>query len=552
MTFRVFKTQLSFLLLLLMLMGSWVSADAETAYVSQTKSSTRTPGLETPPELEARVNFWKDVFAKYGKYQLIVHHRRYPQIVFKILDFSKAAQNLNPTQLEILRKRIEQQKTEEIEGFLRNLARTGEPSNSMEEYIVRQMSFLPGGTSKYSDAIDSEWVRTQTGIKERYEEAVRRTGRYLPAMETIFVRDNNLPVELTRLPFVESSFDYTAYSSVGAAGIWQFMRNTARKMMTINNYVDERLDPFVATRAAARYLSQAYKSLGSWPLAITSYNHGVAGVYKKMKEAGTNDLASVIERTSGEPVFGFASSNFYPEFLAAVEIYEDYQRYFPGLRLHPEMRVRDYRIEKPVFITQVARTLGVDKDELVSANYALLPPVASGRKLIPAGYVLRVPIEASSNIAKLDAIPAQPTVPVQPKDQSVSTVYGGITYTVRKGDTLLSIAKRYQIRVEDLKSMNGIKGNSVKVGQKLSLRSDLSAPRAPEKSVPKVQISKPAKAAKTAPSPSTQSYSVAKGDTLWSIGKKYGVSGDTIKQLNGLKSGNLKAGMKLKVPAKNS
>ncbi len=366
------------------------------------KDNSRPAGLETPERLRGRVDFWKAIFGKYGKYQKVIHHRRFPQISFKVLDFSKAAEELSPAGYESLVKRIEAEKVGEIEGYLENLAKTGTPRNSMEQYIVSQMKSLPSGKQKYQDVLDNDWVRTQTGIKEKCEEAVRRTGRYLPQIERIFIEEENLPVELTRLPFIESSFNYTAYSSVGAAGIWQFMPATARKFMMVGSTVDERLDPFTATRAAAKYFKQAYKSLGNWGLAVTSYNHGVSGVYKKTVAAGTNDISEMIERASGEPVFGFASQNFWPEFLAAVEIYDNYRKYYPNVSLLPELTVRDHHVTKPVTLVQASKTFGVSTEALIDANYALLKPVVTGRKAIPAGYTLRIPTGKVTELVKDD------------------------------------------------------------------------------------------------------------------------------------------------------
>lgn len=366
-----------------------------TLSVAEAQSAGRDQAIaapfEVPARLRGRVDFWKAVFAKYGKYQKVIHHRRFPQISFKVLDFSKAAEELSPASYDALVKRIEAEKVSQIEEYLGNLARTGTPSNSMEQFIASQMKGLPGGKQKYQDVLDNDWVRTQTGVKEKCEEAVRRTGRYLPHIERIFTQEESLPIELTRLPFIESSFNYTAYSSVGAAGIWQFMPATARKFMMVGSTVDERLDPFTSTRAAAKYFKQAYKSLGNWGLAVTSYNHGVAGVYKKTVAAGTNDIVEMIERPTGEPVFGFASQNFWPEFLAAVEIYSQYRKHYPNVQLLPELTVKDHYVTTPITLTQASKTFGVSSESLIDANYALLKPVVSGRKAIPAGYTLRIP-----------------------------------------------------------------------------------------------------------------------------------------------------------------
>jgi membrane-bound lytic murein transglycosylase D len=237
-------------------------------------------------------------------------------------------------------------------------------------------------------------------------------------MEQIFVSEYGLPKELTRLPFIESSFDYTAYSSVGAAGIWQFMPRTARSHhLRVGAQIDERRDPIKATRAAAEYLRSAYRSLGSWPLAITSYNHGVGGVRSKVSKAGTDDLAEIIEHPT-ERYFGFASSNFYPEFLAALEIFDDHKRYFPEIVVEPPLRVVSYPLRSAMSAAYVARQLGMPIEELREANYAILEPVWLGRAKIPAGYTLRVPVQYRERI---DTLLKPEPVPERPRKSQVSS-----------------------------------------------------------------------------------------------------------------------------------
>src|SRR5207237_4490387 len=132
--------------------------------------------------------------------------------------------------------------------------------------------------------------------------------------------------EIALLPLVESSFENRARSNAGAAGIWQFTRGTGRLYLNVNRKLDERLDPARATWAAARLLHDNYNALGSWPLAITAYNHGRAGMQRAQNEIGS-ELTSIIERYDG-PLFGYASMNFYSEFVAAVEVYVNYRQYF--------------------------------------------------------------------------------------------------------------------------------------------------------------------------------------------------------------------------------
>jgi membrane-bound lytic murein transglycosylase D len=441
-----------------------------------------------PQQLRGRVDFWKGIFAKYGKHQKVVHHRRFPQVSFKVLDFSKAAQELSPSAFQSLVKKVEKEKVDEIYNLMERMSKGGQPQNSTESFIVQQMDLLPGGVSKYQQIVEKpELIRTQTGIREKAKEAVERSGRYIKVMESIFASEANLPVELTRLPFIESSFNYTAYSSVGAAGMWQFMPATAKKYMTVGSVIDERLDPFIATRAAAKYLRHAYNSLGAWGLAVTSYNHGVAGVKKKTKEAGTTNIVQLIERTSGEPVFGFASQNFWPEFLAAVEIMAEPKKYYPDLQMAAPIRSSEYRVPRPMFLNHAASLHGVTVDALLSVNYALLSPVASGKRPIPTGYILRIPAEGSrvapivtptievqknkisknSSSKKVKSEPAN-TKAKSSKNKQVKSSKSRII-TVKSGQTLSSISKIYGVRIDEIKRLNNLKNSSIKTGQKLKL-----------------------------------------------------------------------------------
>jgi membrane-bound lytic murein transglycosylase D len=130
--------------------------------------------------------------------------------------------------------------------------------------------------------------------ERRFADAIRVSRHYLKAMEVIFRREG-VPVELTRLPFIESSFDVQAYSKVGAAGIWQFMPSTGRLYnLRINPAFDERRDPLMASEAAARFLKANYEKLGSWPLAITAYNYGPAGLATAVNTLNTADIATII------------------------------------------------------------------------------------------------------------------------------------------------------------------------------------------------------------------------------------------------------------------
>src|SRR5262249_12569274 len=139
-----------------------------------------------------------------------------------------------------------------------------------------------------------ENVHTQVGIKERFREGVIRSGRYIDGFQQIFEKEG-VPSTIALLPLVESSYENRALSSAGAAGIWQFTRSTGRLYLTVTRKGDERMDPARATRAAARLLHDNYNALGSWPLAITAYNHGRGGMMRAQGEIGSSDITKIID-----------------------------------------------------------------------------------------------------------------------------------------------------------------------------------------------------------------------------------------------------------------
>ena len=203
-------------------------------------------------------------------------------------------------------------------------------------------------------------------------------------------REAGLPDDLAYLPHVESSFQNHAASSAGAVGMWQFMPGTARHFGMLNAAVDERRDPVASAQGAARYLGNAHDRLGSWPLALTSYNHGVGGMKNAQKAFG-NDFVAITRNYSGKG-FGFASRNFYAEFLAAREIARNPQRFFPeGVRYEPPLNLDRVRLRQAVNAMTLANYYEVNPWELTSLNKAWNPAAQNGRIALPAGTLVWLP-----------------------------------------------------------------------------------------------------------------------------------------------------------------
>jgi membrane-bound lytic murein transglycosylase D len=213
-------------------------------------------------------------------------------------------------------------------------------------------------------------------------------------MEQIF-REEGLPVELTRLPFVESSFNIRARSKVGASGIWQFMRSTGRHFLRINDAVDERNDPILATEAAAKLLKVNYESLKAWPLAVTAYNHGRQGMMRAVRRVGSDELDDVIGGYRARS-FGFASSNFFACLLAAIEVERDAEKYFGKVERDAPLEFYEVRLPDSIRLTDLGKFMSLPIGAVAALNPGLSERVLAGRHAIPAGYRLRMPADGKT------------------------------------------------------------------------------------------------------------------------------------------------------------
>ena len=399
--------------------------------------------------------------------------RKYPEVIYSVLDFSDFEAQLTGRKLERAKRKAVQEELNRIKSSLKHLGGGKKPRDDFERRIQSVFQAVHGGgTKKYRDALSQKRIRYQSGIKERFYEGLVRSGRYLYAIETIF-RANGLPVELGRLPLVESSFNYKAYSSKGAAGIWQFMRGTGRRYMRINASIDERRDPIIATRAAARYLKHSYNELRSWPLAVTSYNHGLAGVARAVKKTGSRDLAVIIERYDGR-TFGFASSNFYAEFLAAVEVERNAEVFFPGIKREVHVPFDEIRLGRNLHFRDLLRLSGSSKEEVEELNLQFRSSILRNRVSIPRGSYVKVPPGHGARLAanvKHSALVALSDIEVAPLKTARSRGSGTSgTYRVRRGDTLGGIARRHSVSISELKRANKIRNaRLIRVGQRLRI-----------------------------------------------------------------------------------
>src|SRR5580692_4570245 len=325
--------------------------------------------MPRPPELERDVQFWIRVYSEVDTNGGFLHDQYNLAVVYEKLHF---APNTSPHE----REHIVDQARSRYAAALRRIAAAKDGPLSDDDQHVKDMWGAEGTPSRLLEAIDD--IRFQLGQADRFREGLVRSGAWETHIaETL--ANLGLPAELAVLPHVESSFNPNAYSKVGAAGLWQFMRSTGRRYMHIDSAVDDRLDPFRSTEAAAQLLAYNYHLLGTWPLALTAYNHGAEGVRRAREQLGTDDIVRIV-RDYHSPSFGFASRNFYVSFLAAMSIAQEPEKYFHDLRRRSESEYYELKLSSAANAAALTQTLDIDRDTLRSLNPALRPTVWNGKR----------------------------------------------------------------------------------------------------------------------------------------------------------------------------
>ena len=304
--------------------------------------------MPRPPQLERDVQFWIRVYTQIDTNAGFLHDQSNLGVVYETLHF---APDSPPSE----RQRLVDQARERYAAALRRIASSGNEALSADDQRVRDLWGSEATPARLREAVDD--IRFQLGQSDRFRSGLIRAGAWETHIaETL--ANLGLPAELAVLPHVESSFNPNAYSKVGAAGLWQFMRSTGRRYMRIDGAVDDRLDPFRSTEAAAQLLAYNYRVLGTWPLALTAYNHGTAGVRRAKETLGTDDIVRIV-RSYSSRTFGFASRNFYVSFLAALDIDRNPEKYFGPLPRESEARFQEIEVPAYVAVAALERTLKI-------------------------------------------------------------------------------------------------------------------------------------------------------------------------------------------------
>jgi membrane-bound lytic murein transglycosylase D len=458
--------------------------------------------LPRPAGLEPDIGFWRSVFTEINTNQAFVHDNRNLGVIYETVEIPKRASSGKRRNISATTRK----KYQRILTALASGKRQGLTSDQK-----RVLGLWPDDVTNAELRRAAGRVRFQQGLSDRFLEGFIRSGQWRDHILTS-LKNAGVPTVLVSLPHVESSYNPIARSFVGAAGLWQFTRSTGRRFMQIDHVVDERRDPFLSSVAAASLLQYNYSILKSWPLAITAYNHGVAGMRRAVKKLGTDDIEVILRKYDGR-TFGFASRNFYVAFLAANEVDQNVEKYFGPATMHRPRPENVVILPDYMAVDTLENAFGVSTATLKQYNPALLSPVWSGTKHVPRGYELRLPDAGQGSEPKviLAGISADLRFAAQTPD---------LHHKVERGESLSVIAARYGTSVSELVAMNGLRSrNRIRAGQVLNL--PYSGP------------------ASTASIPTdTDTYIVQPGDTLGTIASRAGIDERDLLALNSLPNRN--------------
>ncbi|MGD9182561.1 MAG: transglycosylase SLT domain-containing protein, partial [Desulfobacterales bacterium] len=400
-------------------------------------ADTVSGGFPVYDSIRPNISFWKKIYSEYSTTQGVIHDKRNLGIIYEVIELKDRS---HQGSRKINRNRIKKAK-KKYKLILVKLARGESPETSEEKRVAN----LFGTEAKRSDFRTAmRNLRCQVGQKDPFRQGIIRSGAYLAEIKQIF-SEAGLPMELAYLPHVESSFNPKAYSKFGAAGIWQFTRSTGKRFMTVGYAVDERRDPILSSYAAARLLKQNFEKLRNWPMAITAYNHGIAGMLRAKRRKGSYEA---IFKEYRSRIFKFASRNFYSEFLAANEVAQNYRHYFGDLALDTPLENQEVVMAGYGSLPEIARQLKLELGVLCELNPALRNPVIRGQKYVPKGFRLRLPLRSGQN---WESMMAELAPKIFKNYQKRSRIY-----TVQRGDTAGEIARMHSVRLRDLIAANNL------------------------------------------------------------------------------------------------
>jgi hypothetical protein len=326
--------------------------------------------FEIPTEMRESVKFWLKIYTQWSTRQVVLFDSNHMDTIYEVIDLKAlAAKSRNQVVYEILSERLIKKTVEKYRHAFQALAKNPKPLHPTheEKVILAASKHLPHHHS-FKELQAS--MKVMRGQRDQIISGLVAGENYLPKMEKVFA-EMNVPVEITRLALVESSFNIKAGSRVGARGMWQIMPATGKSFLTIDETkkIDERISPIKSTIAAAKLLKWNYKYLGSWILSIISYNHGHSGM-PRFRDGGFefSKVAYLFEPCSKKKHLGFASRNYYSEFLAVVHAVA-YQTRVYGEAPEPTLKTLTFhRVETSKSAFDVASERGMSVEEFKIYN----------------------------------------------------------------------------------------------------------------------------------------------------------------------------------------
>ena len=363
------------------------------AYEQDGDSVTITDDFRVPSELARRYNFWRRIYSLWSKDHYVLHLSEYPEVVVAIFDATKMSA------LPVAKdNKIKKFAKVERESY-RKLFLAMHQNRENEERFTPSMRRLAENMGHISDKnkylVAAQSLRLQRGQRDFIASGLAVAPKYLTSIEAEF-RRQGVPVEITRLAFVESSFNLKAQSKVGASGVYQIMPATGNQYLRIFDGVDERNDPIKASRAAAKLLRLNYDLTGAWPLAITAYNHGVGGIRRATQAVDSHDIVDLIDKYHGNQ-FGFASKNFYSSFLGVLATLKDADRLFPEVPKVQPIAFSTLKLTKPISVRDICRKNTVSLAQVAQLNPDISSRIIRSESKLPKGFVIKIPV--STNIS---------------------------------------------------------------------------------------------------------------------------------------------------------
>lgn len=463
-----------------------------------------------------------------------------------------------------------------------------------DEEIKKRLAALPTLIEMPFNQIVRSYIDKYTKKSRPQVEAILGLSLYYMPIFEQALEEQGLPLELKYLPVIESGLDPNAVSKHGAAGLWQFMLATAKGLgMEVNSLIDERRDPYLSSELAASYLKGLHDTYGDWSLAIAAYNCGPGTVNKAIRRAGgeakDHDFWSIY------PYLPEETRGYVPMFIAANYV----MTYYPEHNISPVLPVKPLvmdtiHVKERLHFDQICNVLDIPIEEMRILNPQFRADIIPGSQevaynlILPSqqihAYLMSEDIIRNYEVEKYaqretvdpGQAPADTLLAVEDTEIWVESPVESspgkndnekkktlVVHKVVAGETLSSIADKYEVTIDDIKKSNNLRRNAVRVGQQLRISTAL--PQAGNENLaiapkPASQPSSTAKASTKETKKSTQankpaaptSHKVKSGENLSVIAKKYGTTVAAIKNANGMTSDNLKIGQVLKLPTKGS